>query len=68
MNGPFDYQSIQQEESSIIVSGKVALARHIFVTHALNNGLPVDVRIGNLLTFQKQKGQWKLLGRQAYKL
>ena len=68
MNGPFDYLFIQKEEPSIIVSGKVALARHIFVTSALNNGLPVEVRIGNLITFQKQKGQWKILGRQAYKL
>lgn len=68
MNGPFDYLSIIPEDQKIILSGDVALVRHIFVTNALNDGKPVDVRIGNLMTFQKQNGEWKLLGRQAYKL
>lgn len=68
MNGPFDYLSITPEDQKIILSGDVALVRHIFVTNALNDGEPVDVRIGNLMTFQKQNGEWKLLGRQAYKL
>lgn len=68
INGSFDYISITPEEQKIIMSGDVALVRHIFVTNALNDGKPTDVRIGNLMTFQKQNGKWKLLGRQAYKL
>ncbi|RKN77927.1 nuclear transport factor 2 family protein [Ulvibacterium marinum] len=68
INGSFDYISITPEEQKIIISGDVALVRHIFVTHALNDGKPTNVRIGNLMTFQKQNGDWKLLGRQAYKL
>lgn len=68
MNGPFDYLSIIPEEQKIIISGELALVRHIFVTNALNDGTPVTVRIGNLMTFQKQNGEWKLLARQAYKL
>jgi len=68
MNGPFDYLSITPEDQKIILSGDVALVRHIFITNALNDGKPAEVRIGNLMTFQKQNGQWKLLGRQAYKL
>lgn len=68
MNGSFDYISITPEEQIIIISDDVALVRHIFVTNALNDGEPTDVRIGNLMTFQKQNGKWKLLGRQAYKL
>lgn len=68
INGPFDYLSISPEEQKIILSGDVALVRHIFVTHALNDGKPTDIRIGNLMTFQKQNGEWKLLARQAYKL
>lgn len=68
MNGPFDYLTITPEEQKIIISDDVALVRHVFVTNALNDGKPTDVRIGNLMTFQKQNGKWKLLGRQAYKL
>lgn len=68
MNGVFDYVSISPEDQSINLSGDVALVRHIFVTNALNDGEPVDIRIGNLMTFQKQNGEWKLLARQAYKL
>jgi len=68
MNGPFDYLSITPEDQNIILSGDVALVRHIFVTNALNDEKPVDIRIGNLMTFQKQNGEWRLLGRQAYKL
>lgn len=68
MNGSFDYLSITPENQEIIISDNVALIRHIFVTDALNDGTPATVRIGNLMTFQKQKGEWKLLARQAYKL
>ena len=68
INGSFDYISITPEEQKIIISDDVALVRHIFVTNALNDGEPTDVRIGNLMTFQKQNGKWKLLGRQAYRL
>lgn len=68
MNGSFDYISITPEDQKIIISGDVALVRHIFVTKALNEGKPIDIRIGNLMTFQKLNGIWKLLARQAYKL
>jgi ketosteroid isomerase-like protein len=68
MNGSFDYVSITAKNQEIIISGDVALVRHIFMTNALNNGAPVDVSIGNLMTFQKQNDEWKLLARQAYKL
>ena len=68
MNGSFDFISITPEDQKIIISGDVALVRHIFVTKALNGGKPIDIRIGNLMTFQKLNGIWKLLARQAYKL
>ncbi len=68
MNGSFDYISINPEDQKIIISGNVALVRHIFVTNALNEGKPTNVRIGNLMTFQKLNEEWKLLARQAYKL
>lgn len=67
-NGPFDFLTLDAEDQTIEMAGDIAVVRHIFVSKAKNNGNPVDVRIGNVLVWQKQKGQWKLLARQAYKL
>lgn len=39
-----------------------------FDSDAANSGKAVHVHIGNVLIFQKQDAQWKLLARQAYKL
>lgn len=67
-NGPFKFTSISTSEQSIQVSGKNALVRHIFIGKAMNNGVPTDIRLGNLLVWRKEHGQWKLLARQAFKL
>lgn len=63
-----DYTSIDMDDQTIQVSGKVAVVRHIYSAETINNGTPGHVRIGNMLIWQKQKGKWKLLARQAYKL
>ena len=44
------------------------LVRYVWSARAANAGKPTDIRIGNLLVFQRQQGQWKLLARQASKL
>ena len=39
------------------------------LAEATNNGVDIDIHLGNVLVFQRQyDGQWKLLARQAYKL
>lgn len=68
LKGPFDFISIDPAEQSIYFSEGTAIVRHFFVAKGINDGEPADVRIGALLVFQKQNGQWKLLARQAYKL
>lgn len=69
VNGTFDFISIHPAEQRITFSDKkTALVRHIFEAKGINDGKPADVRIGVLMVFQKQKGNWKLLARQAYKL
>ncbi len=67
-NGPFKFTSISTSDQTIHVSGKNALVRHIFIGKATNNGVPTDIRLGNLLVWRKENGQWKLLARQAFKL
>ncbi|HZJ18808.1 MAG TPA: nuclear transport factor 2 family protein [Pricia sp.] len=68
LNGPFKFSSIVPEDQNIHISGKTAIVRHIFVAEGTNDGEPADVRIGIMMTYQKQNGKWKLLARQAYKL
>lgn len=68
VNGPFDFVTIDAEDQSIEVSGETAVVRHVFVSKATNNGNPLDIKIGNVMVLQKQKGQWKVLARQAFKL
>lgn len=68
LHGSFEFSSIVPEEQKIYISGKTAIIRHIFVAEGTNDGKPADVRIGIMMTYQKQNGKWKLLARQAYKL
>lgn len=65
---PFDYTSVDFGEQTVTVSGNVAVVRHIYSADAVGNGTNTHIRIGNMLVFQKQRGGWKLLARQAYKL
>lgn len=69
VNGPFDFISLEAPEQTILISGNTAIVRHIFLAKGTNAGEPVDVRIGNMQVYQKDKdGKLKLLARQAYKL
>lgn len=68
LNGSFDYLSIDPADQSINISGKNAVVRHLFIAKGSNDGKIMDVHIGVLMVFQKKKGHWKLLARQAYKL
>ena len=68
MTGSFEFISITPVDQSIEISGDTAIVRHIFEAKGVNDGTPTDVRIGVMMTWQKQKGNWILLARQAYKL
>ncbi len=68
LNGPFDFTSVETADQTIRVDGDNAIVRHIFIAKASNAGAPVDLRMGMLLVWRKEGGEWKLLARQAYKL
>lgn len=68
VEGPFQFKTINAENQTIEVIGKIAIVRHTFVFKANNNGEPVDLKLGNMMVWRKKKDQWKLLARQAYKL
>lgn len=65
---PLDYVSIELSNQTIKVSGQTAVVRHIFTSETLSNGVPGNLKIGNMLIWQLQNGKWKLLARQAYRL
>lgn len=68
LNGPFDFVTVSTSEQTIKLSGNNAIVRHIFSAKATNAGAPVDLRIGMLLVWKKENGDWKLLTRQAFKI
>lgn len=65
---PLDYLKIDLEGQTIKVIGKTAVVRHVFNAETGSNGTPGKLRIGVMQIWQNQKGKWKLLARQAYKL
>lgn len=68
MTGSFDFFTLLAENQTTTISGDTAISRHIFVATGTNNGEKANVRIGVMMTWQKENGNWYLLGRQAYKL
>jgi ketosteroid isomerase-like protein len=63
-----DFLNIDATDQTITIAGNNAIVRHIFSARLVNNGTQNDVRIGVLMVWQKQKGKWKLLARQGYKI
>jgi hypothetical protein len=67
VSGKSDFVSIDFTEQTISVVGKNAIVRHQFSAVTNDNGKPGNVKIKVLLIFLKEKGQWKMLARQAVK-
>ena len=53
---------------TIRIAGDAAIVRHRLTSDTNNNKVPGKVDILILMVWQKQKGEWKLLARQAAKL
>jgi ketosteroid isomerase-like protein len=67
--GASDFVSIDLTEQSIKVVGNTATVRHILSAATNDKGKgPGTVKIGILLVWVKNKGQWQLLARQAVKI
>jgi len=68
VSGKSDFVSIDLSEQTISISGKTAIVRHILKAKTNDSGVPGEVNLRVLLVWQKQKGTWKLLARQAVKI
>jgi hypothetical protein len=67
VSGRSDFVTIELADQTISVSGKTALVRHKLNATTNDSGKPGEVHLLVLLVWQKQKGKWKLLARQAVK-
>jgi len=67
-SGKSDFKNMDLTNQTITVVDKTALVRHELKADVVDNGNQNSIHLGVLLVWQKQKGDWKLLARQAYKL
>lgn len=68
-SGNTDYTVWDITEQEIQLEGKnLALVRHKVSAEIQTNGVPNNLKIGLLMVWVKEKGDWKLLARQAFRL
>lgn len=68
VTGKSDFVTIDLTEQTVKVTGNTAIVRHKLVADTNDSGKPGNVKLYILLVWQKEKGQWKLLARQAVKV
>ena len=68
VSGKSDFIAITLTDQVIKITGNVATVRHKLSGENLNNGTPGTINLSVLLVWVKEKGEWKLLARQAVKI
>jgi hypothetical protein len=63
-----DFVTIDLTEQTVKVVGNTAWVRHILAATTNDGGKPGTTHLSILLVWLKQKGQWRLLARQAVKI
>jgi len=67
-SGKSDFTSITLTGQVIKITGNIATVRHKLSGETMNNGTASPINISVLLVWIKEKGEWKLLARQAVKI
>lgn len=68
VTGQTDFVTITLSDQTVRIVGDAAVVRHRLVGDTNNNKVPGTVDLIVLMVWEKQKGEWKLLARQAVKL
>lgn len=68
LNKSSDFVTIDLLQQTIKVVGNTAWVRHILSATTNDGGKPGSAHLSVLLVWVKQKGQWRLLARQAVKV
>ncbi|HVV03811.1 MAG TPA: nuclear transport factor 2 family protein [Puia sp.] len=66
-SGKSDFVSIELTGQRISIVNNTAVVRHYLSAVTNDGGKPGQVKLSILLVWQKQKGGWRLLARQAVK-
>jgi ketosteroid isomerase-like protein len=61
-------KSVDFPELKIAVAGDTAVSRHLWVSESELDGKTTNTKIGVIECWHKQGADWKLLGRQGFKL
>lgn len=65
--GKSAFKTLEMQKQTITLSGDTALVRNHFSAQALKGTEVVPTEIENFQIWQKQNGQWLLIGRQAFR-
>jgi ketosteroid isomerase-like protein len=68
LSGPTTFFKIEISNQSITPAGDIAIVRNISSISGTRQGQSLDLKIGVLMIWKKQGGNWKLLARQGFKL
>jgi ketosteroid isomerase-like protein len=68
LSGASDFVSIELSDQTLKVVGNTAWVRHKMSAVTNDGGKPGEAHLSVLLIWMKQKGQWRLLARQAVKI
>ncbi|MBS7230140.1 nuclear transport factor 2 family protein [Flavobacterium psychroterrae] len=68
VSGKSDFVTIEFQNQTITIQNGVAIVSHVLSAHTKDDGIDKDIKIGIMLVWQKQKNNWILIARQAYKL
>lgn len=68
VSGNNDFKTLDFSEQTIKIIDNTALVRNKFAAEMLNKGVASNTVIYVLQVWQKQRGKWKLIARQAFKL
>lgn len=68
ISGKSVFLSIDLSEQTMDQVENTAIVRHILYAKTNNEGVLGEVKLKVLMIFQKEKGAWKLLARQAVKI
>ena len=62
------YSNIQIKDISLIVNGKTVVSRYLLTgTETKEDGKAVELHLNILMVWVKEKGEWKMMARQATK-
>lgn len=68
ISGKSVFLSIDLSDQTIDLVDNTAIVRHTLYAKTKNDGVLGEVKLKVLMIFQKEKGAWKLLARQAVKI